>query len=381
MKLAIITTHPIQYNAPLFRLLAQQEQIHPKVFYTWGEGGYKKKYDPDFKQTVEWDIDLLSGYESIFVPNISTHPGSSHYQGINNPSLIGMVQQWQPTAILVYGWNFKSHFKLMRYFKNRIPIFFRGDSILQANQAWHKKLARRVVLTFVYKFIDAALYAGQANKKYFLHAGVLEKNLFFAPHAVDNNFFAQPITGTNARQQLNIPDHVVLFLFTGKLVANKNIDTLLKAFGAVKPGTAHLIIVGDGPQMAALQNSTTAQTNVHFLGFKNQNALPAIYQAADVFVLPSYNETWGLSANEAMAAGCAILMSDQCGAAQDLVSAAVNGFTFSPNNLQQLSQYMQQMAEQPASTKRMGIESRKIIANFTYTHTVKAIHKLMQQYV
>lgn len=61
-RLAIITTHPIQYNAPLFKLLTQRNNITIKVFYTWGKSVLENKYDPGFKKNIEWDIPLLDGY-------------------------------------------------------------------------------------------------------------------------------------------------------------------------------------------------------------------------------------------------------------------------------------------------------------------------------
>ena len=121
-RLAIITTHPIQYNAPWIKLLNERGYIGVKVFYTWGEEGFKKKYDPGFQQTIEWDIPLLDGYDFTVVKNISKKPGSHHFNGIDNPGIINEITQWDPAAILVIGWCFKSHLKLMRHFKGKKKI-------------------------------------------------------------------------------------------------------------------------------------------------------------------------------------------------------------------------------------------------------------------
>jgi glycosyltransferase involved in cell wall biosynthesis len=128
-RLAIITTHPIQYNAPFFRKLAETGSTDMKVFYTWDKGS-GRKHDPGFGKAVEWDIPLLEGYAYTFVPNVSTDPGSRHYKGIVCPTLIAEVEQFHPDAILVYGWNFHAHLKAMRYFKGKVPVWFRGDSTL-----------------------------------------------------------------------------------------------------------------------------------------------------------------------------------------------------------------------------------------------------------
>lgn len=82
MKLAIISSHPIQYNAPLFKLLTQRGNLSVKVFYTWGKQSIEPKYDPGFGKTIQWDIPLLDGYNYEFLENISKAPGSSHFNGI-----------------------------------------------------------------------------------------------------------------------------------------------------------------------------------------------------------------------------------------------------------------------------------------------------------
>ena len=93
-RLAVITTHPIQYNAPLFKLLADRGVLQIKVFYTWGGKVLTEKYDPGFGKTINWDIPLLEGYEYSFVKNISLEPGSYHFKGIINPSLNEEVKAW-----------------------------------------------------------------------------------------------------------------------------------------------------------------------------------------------------------------------------------------------------------------------------------------------
>ena len=118
-KIAIVTSHPIQYNAPWFRLLAASGRIRPKVFYTWGEAGHGSKYDPDFKREIEWNIPLLEGYDYTFVKNIAKVPGSHHFKGLINPTLNDEIMQWQPDAVLVFGWNFHSHLRCLRFFHHK----------------------------------------------------------------------------------------------------------------------------------------------------------------------------------------------------------------------------------------------------------------------
>ena len=138
-KLAIITTHPIQYNAPLFKLLTERKQINIKVFYTWSQTDKGSKFDRDFGRHIDWDIPLLDDYQYTFVQNSSKNPGIHHFRGIDNPTLIEEIKIYKPGAILVIGWSFKSHLKCLRYFKGKVPLLFRGDSTLLNRQSVLKK--------------------------------------------------------------------------------------------------------------------------------------------------------------------------------------------------------------------------------------------------
>lgn len=335
-KLAIVTTHPVQYNAPLFELLTGRNKISIRVFYTWGESVLEKKYDPGFGKVVEWDIPLLKGYPYQFTENVAKEKGSHHFKGIDNPSIIEAIREFSPDAIMVYGWAFKSHLKVLRYFKNKIPVLFRGDSTLLDERGFLSSLKRRLLLTWVYRHIDIALYAGKNNYNYFRYAGLKKEQLVFAPHAVDNARFECneqqcKIDAADFRTTLNIPAGAFVFLFAGKLEPKKDPEILLKAFvAAYLDKDVHLLLVGNGVLESGLKNKYSKQTNIHFFDFVNQSMMPAVYEASDVFVLPSKGpgETWGLAVNEAMANGKAVIVSNKCGCVVDLVEEGVNGFIF-----------------------------------------------------
>src|SRR5215207_1918460 len=100
MKLAVIITHPIQYYAPLFKLLTERGKIKLKVFYTWERGA--EKFDVGFGKAFDWDIPLLEGYEYTFVSNKGNQ--KKGFWNVKNPGLIREIKDWGPQAILVYGW-------------------------------------------------------------------------------------------------------------------------------------------------------------------------------------------------------------------------------------------------------------------------------------
>ena len=380
-RLAIITTHPIQYNAPLFAILSEREKIKIKVFYTWGKTVMEKKFDPGFGQNIEWDIPLLEGYEYAFEENTATEPGSHHYKGIKNPTLIKDIQDWGANAILIYGWNFKSHLAAIRFFNKKMPVFFRGDSTLINEKKGFKQILRLIVLSFVYYHIDIAFYVGIANKAYFKAMGLKEKQLVFMPHAIDNSRFASNEKDEREakllKNKLGIETSALLFLFAGKLDSNKNVALLIKAFIGSNTKNHYLLITGNGNEEKELKEMSRDHSNIKFLNFQNQQQMPALYAASDIFVLPSKTETWGLSINEAMAAGKPIIASNTCGAALDLIKINENGFLFNCDDISALIKYLNHFINDKDGAALMGTSSLKIIEEYSYTKDCEAIEEVM----
>jgi len=370
-KLAVIITHPIQYYAPLFKLLSERNKIQIKVFYTW-EQAKEKVFDKKFGKEIKWDIPLLEGYDYIFVKNISKNPGSGSFKGVVNPTLNSEIEKWKADAILVFGWNHHSHFKAMRYFKGKIPVYFRGDSTLLDEKKDVKTFLRRLWLSFVYKYVDFAFYVGQNNKKYFLKHNLKEKQLIFAPHAIENErFFDKEGVYKNKavewREKLKIKDKDIVFLFVGKFEKKKNpllLIEIAKYFPEYK-----ILFVGNGELETEMKQK--AGKNVLFLSFQNQTQMPVIYRLANVYVLPSvFNETWGLAVNEAMACEKAILVSDKVGCAVDLVKNNENGFIFKSNNLEDLKEKIKLFEN---NYTNFGKKSFEIIKKWSFDEIAKAI--------
>ena len=382
-RLAIVSTHPIQYNAPLFTLLAQQGAIEIFVFYTWGEKVLSQKFDPGFGKTIEWDIPLLHGYNFTFIENVAKVPGSHHFMGIDNPGLVNAIKVFKPDAVMVYGWAFKSHLQVLLYFHKKIPVLFRGDSTLLDETAGIKKLLRRLWLRWVYRHIDVALYAGSANKTYFAAHGVRDSQLQFLPHAVDNHRYRTVGSSeviTTWRKDLCIPEDAILYLFAGKLEPKKNPGLLAEAFDAVGMVNAHLLIAGNGILEAALKTTWAGKPHIHFIPFQNQSMMPSLYQTANVFVLPSQGpgETWGLAINEAMAAELAVIASNKCGAAFDLIKDGINGYIFESGNPESLQSALEKTNDTIKSAT-MGKASVALIKSWNYNIMAEIIERAVNK--
>lgn len=375
MRLAIINTHPIQYYAPVFKLLHQQSNIDVKVFYTYGENS-ANKYDPGFNRNINWDIPLLDGYPYEYIKNTAKDAGTHNFRGVINPDLIEKINAYKPDAILIYGWAHQSHLNAIYYFKNKIPVYFRGDSTLLDRRSGVKNFMKFLFLKWVYKHVDYALYTGTNNKAYFKKYGLNDEQLKFVPHSIDNDRFTIEKTEDAAllRQQLNIPPRDILILFAGKFESKKDPLLLLTAFLNIdKPGL-HLLFVGNGVLEGALKEKASGNSRVHFMDFQNQTFMPTVYQAADLFCLPSKGpaETWGLVVNEAMACKKAILVSDKVGCAIDLVKPGYNGAIFKAGDVAALTNALISLSNNELLAE-MGKHSREIIEGWSIDVQVKNI--------
>ncbi|MET3114758.1 glycosyltransferase involved in cell wall biosynthesis [Pedobacter sp. CG_S7] len=354
MRLAIVVTHPIQYYVPVFQLLT--ERIELKVFYS---AENKKVYDNEFQREICWDIPMLSGY---------------NFEWLKNETKNTQISNFQPHCILIYGWSPKSHLQLLRHFKNKVKIIFRGDSTLLRKLPWWKQFTKKIFLTWVYKHVTIALYTGTNNKDYFKKFGLKEAQLIFSPHAIDNERFSFLQDTLEVRKSLGISKTDVLVLFTGKFNVNKNILMLLQAFVEVNVKNTHLLFIGSGQLENELKIEAEKYANVHVLPFQNQQLMPAFYQASDLFCMPSKTESWGLSINEAMACGKAVLASDQCGAAADLVKQE-NGRIFKSNQLKHFKEQLHYLLSNPILLRNAGKQSRIIIHDWSFKIQVENILK------
>jgi len=371
MRLAVVLSHPTQYYSPWFRWLRAHTALELRVFYLW-DFGIAARRDPGFGTTVQWDVDLLSGYDHEFVPNRAARPGTDHFWGLRNPELPARLAAWRPDALLLFGYAYASHLRTIAWARRqRVPLIFRGDShfLGRASPGW----LRTWLLRQLFRRFAAVTYVGEANRDYFRVLGVPEDRLVHVPHAVNDAWFdpAEPrhrAAAAALRRELGIAASTRVVLFAGKFVAAKQPRELLEAFLAVnRPDTA-LVLAGDGPEAEALRTAARAAApgRVFFLPFANQSEMPARYLLADIFALPSRGlyETWGLAVNEAMHLGVPCLVSDRVGCQRDLVSDGETGWVCRADDPAHLRERLAAALAADLAPFRPRIAAR--IAGYTY---------------
>lgn len=352
-RLAVVASHPIQYQAPWFRALAQAVDLDVYFCHRQDAAGQAAA---GFGQPFEWDVPLLEGFRYRWLDNVSTSPNVESYRGCDTPEIGEIVADGGYDACILTGWYLKSYLQAMRgCWRAHVPVMMRGDSHLGTPRSFVKTAVKYVPYRWMLRRIDAHLYVGQANRAYLRHYGVPESRLFFAPHFVDNDRFGGNAERARSdgsaaafRASIGAPVNSVVFLFAGKFVTHKRAFDFVQALAGLRASgrVVHGLMVGSGPHEPALREQVrTIGAPIHFAGFRNQSEMPLAYAASDCLVVPSARETWGLVVNEAMASGVPAIVSDAVGCAEDLVEPGETGFVYPAGDTPQLWECMSRVVD------------------------------------
>ena len=144
---------------------------------------------------------------------------------------------------------------------------------------------------------------------------------------------------------------------------------------------SNFLIVGDGYMKNSLKEYAKINNlkNVNFIPFQNQKKLSKIYQNSDVFIMPSLIEPWGLTVNEAMAAGNAIISSNSVGSSFDLVFNGINGFKFKKDDVQDLAKKIFKIYQNKKNIKKYKLNSQKIISKWNFNLCLAGIKKAISK--
>jgi glycosyltransferase involved in cell wall biosynthesis len=309
-RLGVLDFHPIQYHVPLYRRLAERGRVRLDVLYL-RDAGYRPVMNEEFGVLLAWNIDLLSGYQSSFLPG-GGFRASQHRAG----HLVRWLRGHD--AVVIHGHSDRGMlFAVAACRALGIPYLLRGDAQPEGQATGIRGRARDRIAHAVVSRSAGGLAAGQLNHEFYRKYGA--RRIVFAPYSVDNDRFAAPpaIGREKLLAQWGLPATAPVLMFCGKLDPRKRPLDLTAAVGRLGVPVTTLVVGNGalaGQVRAALPPGRGAVT-----GFVNQADLPPYYHAADILVLPSSHEPWGLVVNEAMATGTLPVVSDRVGAAPDLV--------------------------------------------------------------
>jgi glycosyltransferase involved in cell wall biosynthesis len=379
IRLAWFAIHPIQYQAPLLRAIAQCPDIELTALFL-SDLSTRAYLDEGFGRRIEWDVPLLEGYRYEFLPGTGREVDAIRPFQPRVRALSRTVSRRHYDAVLVQGWQ---HYAMIQAAwlaaRAGLTVLMRCEASdhLTPGASPPARLLRETIVRALLRRVDRCMAIGTRNRDFYLARKVPSERIGSMPYCVDNDYFRSRAAAADLaalRDELRLEGDRPVVLYAGKLTHRKLPDVLLEAYRRLGEARPYLVFAGDGELASDLAAAAAASglRDARFAGFRNQQELPAFYALADVFVLPSVDEPWGLVVNEAMNAGCAIVVTDQVGCAADLVREGENGFVVPGRSAQQLAEALSACLEQQRY-RAMGARSLEIIRHWGIGENVSGL--------
>jgi glycosyltransferase involved in cell wall biosynthesis len=361
MRLVILTEIISPYRIPLFNALARRPEVDLHVIFMAETDPHLRQWQV-YKEEIQFSFQVLPSWRKRM----------GKYNMLLNRGVGSALGAARPDAVLCGGYSYVASWQALRWSQSRgIPFLLWSESNsqdLRRGFALVEFLKKRFL-----RKCQAFVVPGWSARQYLLAQGIKDSDIFTAPNAVDNDFFSERAAAVRAhaaatRVRLGLPNRY--FLFTGRLVKEKGVFDLLSAYDRLDSSIREevgLVFVGDGSCRKQLEDRAAAVAPgiVKFAGFVQRDELAEYYGLADVMILPTYSDTWGLVINEALACGLAVIVSRAAGAAADLVKDNWNGWLVPTGGVAGLTAAMQSLASQPELRATMGTNSLESIMNYS----------------
>lgn len=380
-RLAIVSTHPIQYHAPWFRGLAAHPELKMHVYYCH-KATPEEQARAGFGVAFDWDVPLLEGYPYTFLRNVANPADPGRFAGFDTPEIKSIIRSGQYDAVLINGWHYKSAWQaIWTCWRSDVKVMVRGDSHLHTLRSPAVRLAKSLVYRRFIPRFDACLAVGQWSREYFLYYGASPERIFLVPHTVDIDAMGGDADRLRSirselRQGWAIDLNATTFVFVGKFTETKRPMDFVRAVSeaAKQNGAVQGLMVGDGPLRSVCEDFIhTHHVPITFTGFLNQSQIISAYVAADALVLPSAGETWGLVVNEAMACGRPCIVSDHVGCGPDLIEVGRTGAIFPLGDVDALAALMTGLVRDPCHLAFMSTEARRRIQQHSIQAAVEGV--------
>lgn len=384
-RLAAVFSHPIQYFAPLFQVLARDSELEFKVFYCtdWGVTRYR---DPGFGKHVQWDIPLLAGYEWEILP--ARQPVSEMtFLSVDNPGIGAKLEEYRAAVVWNHGYAYATNLRSL-WWGRKHGVILTGDSELLHQRSIVKRVAKRILLPRLFKLVDVFVDYGERNRAYYRHYGVSEDRMVPGGYPLDIARFQKARTDFTARERtelqtrFGLAPQILTVIWAGKFIPAKRPLDLIRAvahLGTERRGVQALF-VGSGPLQGEMERLIAAEglaEKIRFAGFVNQSEMPKVLCLGDILVMSSEKEPYGLAIPEGMAVGNAIIASDRVGCVSDsgVARPGVNTLVYPCGDVPALAAAIAELASNRDRLAAMQKESKALSWQQDCTVVAKAIRE------
>ncbi len=360
MNILFITNIPSPYRVAFFNELGKNCSLTV---------AFEGHFATDRNST--WQAEKEKNFTPVFLNSLRL--GADKFLSFQIISLL--KQKWD--KIIIHGYNSPTCMLAIEYMRlKKIPFYLEVDGGIIHQDS---NLKYRLKKYFISK-ASGYFSSGKETTKYLVHYGADKAKIYEYPFSSLQQKDILPALPTpeekqELRKQLNIKEDKVI-ISVGQFIHRKGYDILLKA-AAVLPKNIGIYIIGAEPTQEYLKLQNDLKLNqIHFVGFQSKEELKKWYRAADVFVLPTREDIWGLVINEAMAQGLPVITTDKCIAGLELVKDGQNGYIVPTENAQALAGAITKIFSQ--DYKNVGQKSLELIAPYTIENMARKHIKLLK---
>jgi glycosyltransferase involved in cell wall biosynthesis len=387
IKIAIVSSHPIQHLCPQYVSFSHNEDVECKVFFG-STLGLKKYMDQNFGQEIHWNNLNLDQFNHHFLNGERIIQPDKN---LDAETLDKELENYQPDMVFTYGYFQKLQRRTYRWaIQNDIPLVYISDSELRHRTNPIKQFAMSLYLRKYFSPISYFLTMGNANEEYYRKHGVSDDKMIRMHYPIDfaaykNSYLHKEALRNKIRRQYHIGENEVAISVVGKLVKWKNQDHIIEAMKLLEKESIylHLFILGSGIMKENWEQKAKElkTSKVYFTGFVNIEELPSYYAATDIYIHPASIEPHSVAISEAIIMGCPVILSNRCGSygQEDDVQEGRNGFVFQFGNITELAEKIKRLAVDENRRKEFGNYSHKIGIQFQNISHYRIIEKLVER--
>lgn len=352
-RITFLTVIPAPYQCELFEAVARHPGLEPRVYY------YTER-----SPGSRWVVPPMPPYAEI-LPGLALH-GLTRCCCLNPAALRRLRSEPSDLVVVADYFTLTAQLVMRDLTRRGVSWVFWGEIPGLNKRSLFGNALRRFAQRPVVRGARAAVAIGSRAADAYRELLGDDRSVFNIPYHCDLSAYL-------GIPRLSVRRGPVRFLFSGQLIERKGVDTLIEAFVSVLRRFAgganppELILLGDGAERARYEAMVPDEFRgcVSFQGFCDPAALPDQFAQADVFVLPSRHDGWGVVVNEAIGAGMPVIATTAVGAAHDLIEPGRNGFMVAPDDASGLASAMNWFVDRPASISTYGECSRQIARNWT----------------
>jgi len=381
IRLALVAGSPVYYQAPLYRRLADDPRIDFTAIFA-STAGALRPFDNGYGMPVEWGVDPLSGYRSVFLKRAARNPSGGSVLDLRDPDVVTQIWRGNYDALWLHGYHTVTHVLAAMAQKARgRPVLYREEQTLLNQRSPWKTFLKGLGLRRLFQG-SYGLFIGTENQRWFQRWGLDPNRLFWTPYAVDNDALRAEAgllasRRDEVRAEFGLPSDRPVVLMVGRLIEKKQPLRVLEAYASIRrKRRCALLVVGTGPFEADMRRVVREEVipDVAFAGFLDRTRIGRAYAAADVFTLfSSHDETWGLVVNEALNFGLPVVVSDRVGSATDLVVDGGNGFTVPHDDVAALAGALERLVCSEALRADFGVAALEISSKYTYDRAAEGV--------